>query len=165
MLYAYRGANPRNLRLRHGSTITHFKLHGEAGDFIALYSPGTVLGTMLAYAVNAVAENGGELHLLGADFFYLENQVYCRYIDPHIPAMHRLASRELWQYEMTLKKSAVVLLQSGFAIKTSFELAQARENMRAYIATLPEKIRIVEYSPLGLSCPRVEKRLPERIAN
>lgn len=150
------------MRLRHGGTITYFQLLGEAGALPALYSPGTVLGTMLAYAANAVAksEGGGELHLFGADFFYVDNQVYSRYIDPHVPEMHRLKSRELWQYEMALKKSSAVLARSGFAIRTSLEFFQARENMRAYVANLPEQIRIIEYSPLGLDCPRVEKRIP-----
>lgn len=115
---------------------------------------------MLSYAVNAMAEKGGKLHLFGADFFYVDNQVYSRYIDPHVPEMHRLKSRELWQYEMTLKKSSAVLARSGFAIRTSLEFFQARENMRAYVANLPEQIHLIEYSPLGLDCPRVEKRIP-----
>ncbi|GAB4423920.1 MAG: hypothetical protein OHK0011_04160 [Turneriella sp.] len=159
---AYTGANERNLRLNSGRRITRFKLLHEKGDAPALYSPGTVAGTMLSYAVAQLVAKGGdgEIHLFGADLFYIDNQVYCRCIDPHAPPVSRLQSRELWQYEMALKKSSGILAQSGFAIRTGFELMQARENMRAFIARLPESIRLVEYSPLGLDHPRVEKRIP-----
>jgi hypothetical protein len=159
-VYAFNKSNSRNLRLRPGSKLTEFKLAGEQGDFLALYSPGTVLGTMLAFAASNLAATGGEIHFLGADLFYIDDQVYSRYIDPHVPIMNRLVSRELWQYEMVLKKSSGILTKSGFAIRTSFEFMQARENMRNYIRQLPENIRIFEYSPLGVDCERVEKRIP-----
>lgn len=159
-VYAYNQANSRNLRLSPGSKLTAFKLAGEQGDFPALYSPGTVLGTMLAFAASNLAATGGEIHFLGADLFYIDDQVYSRFIDPHAPSTNRIVSRELWQYEMVLKKSSGILAKSGFAIRTSFEFMQARENMRNFIRQLPENIRLLEYSPLGLDCERVEKRIP-----
>ncbi len=159
-VYAYHRAHPRNLRLSDKSEIILFKLLGEQGEFPALYSPGTVMGTMLSFAVGCLAESGGEIHLLGADLFYVDDQVYNRYIDPHAPPTHRTASREFWQYEMVLKKSSGILTKSGFAIRTSFEFMQTRENMRAFVRQLPDNLHICEYSPLGLDCERVQKRIP-----
>lgn len=159
-VYAYNKANPRNLRSSVCINLTLFKLIGESGDYPALYSPGTVLGTMLAFAASSLAATGGEIHFLGVDLFYIDDQIYSRYIDPHVPVTNRLVSRELWQYEMVLKKSSGILTKSGFAIRTSLEFMQARENMRNYIRQLPENIRLFEYSPLGLDCERVEKRIP-----
>lgn len=159
-VYAYHKANTRNLRLQQAGRLRWFKLLGEQGDFPSLYSPGTVLGTMLAFAASDIAQAEGEIHILGADLFYIDDQVYSRYIDPHVPLTHRLLSRELWQYEMVLKRSSGILAKSGFAIRSSFEFLQARENMRSFIGKLPQNIRLVEYSPLGLDCERVEKRIP-----
>lgn len=159
-VYAYHKAHPRNLRLYQKGNIIPFKLSGEQGDIPALYSPGTVLGTMLSFAAGSLGESGGEIHILGADLFYIDDQVYNRYIDPHAPPGNRLASREFWQYEMVLKKSSGVLAKSGFAIRTSFEFMQARENMRAFVRQLPENLHICEYSPLGLDCERVQKKNP-----
>ncbi len=159
-VYAYHRAHPRNLRLHLKGDIIPFKLSGEQGDFMALYSPGTVMGTMLSFAAGSLAERGGEIHLLGADLFYIDDQVYNRYIDPHTPPINRITSREFWQYEMVLKKSSGVLAKSGFAIRTSFEFMQSRENMRAFVRQLPENLHICEYSPLGLDCERVQKRIP-----
>ncbi|MFZ5630555.1 MAG: hypothetical protein ACOY5B_15590 [Spirochaetota bacterium] len=159
-VYAYNKANSRNLRLSPGSKLTAFKLAGEQGDFPTLYSPGTVLGTMLAFAASNLAATGGEIHILGTDLFYIDDQVYSRFIDPHAPSTNRIVSREHWQYEMVLKKSSGILAKSGFAIRTSFEFMQARENMRNFIRQLPDTISLFEYSPLGLDCERVEKRIP-----
>lgn len=157
---AYTRANEQNLRFTAHRVVRRFKLLNEAGEAPALYSPGTVTGTMLSYAVALVAATGGEIHILGADLFYIDNQVYSRYIDPHAVPVNRIVSRELWQYEMALKKSTGILAKSGFAIRTGFELMQARENIRDFIAQLPERVRLIEYSPLGLDSPRVEKRIP-----
>lgn len=73
---------------------------------------------------------------------------------------NRLQSREFWQYEMVLKKSSQLTARNGFAIRTSFEFLQARENLRNFVGQTPENVRIIEYSPLGLDSPRVEKRIP-----
>lgn len=163
-VYAYQKAHERNLRLNERSSLRRFRLLGEDGDLPALYSPGTVLGTMLSYAVAALHESGGTIHTFGADFFYLDNQVYARYIEPHVPSMNRLATRENWQYEMALRRSSGIAVKSGFAIRTAFELMQARENMRHFLAQVPQKIQVIEYSPLGFDLPRVEKRVPRGIS-
>lgn len=159
-IYAYHRANSRNLGLSRARPIRFFKLRGEPGDYPALYSPGTVLGTMLAFAAAGLGDNLGEIHILGADLFYIDDQVYSRYIDTHVPLTSRIVSRELWQYEMVLKKSSGILGKSGFAIRTSFEFLQARKNMCAFISQLPGNVHVFEYSPLGLSCARIEKRIP-----
>lgn len=159
-VFAYQGANPRNLRTVSPGNLTRFKLSGEQGDLPVLFSPGTVLGTMLAFAAAQLAASGGEIHILGADLFYIDNQVYGRYIDPHVPLTDRIVSRELWQYEIALKKSTGILARSGYAIRTSFEFFQARENMRYFVRQLPDRIQVYEYSPLGLDCERVIKRIP-----
>lgn len=151
---AYHRAAARNLR---NIEADKFKILGEEGDLPELYSPGTVLGVMLSAAVKMAKE----IHIFGADFSYIDNQVYSRFIDPHAPQVNRLSSRERWQYEMALKKSTGVILKNGYAIRTSFELMQARENMRGFLAQLPKEIRIMEYSPIGFDSERVEKRIPK----
>jgi hypothetical protein len=156
---AYEKASGLNLRFTKKRTVTRFRLRGEPGDLPELYSPGTVLGVMLSHAVN-ILDSRGEIHILGADFSYIDNQIYARLIDPHVPAMHRLQTRETWQYEMALKKTGGILMKAGMAVRTSFELMQSRENMRDWFAALPAGIRLVEYSPIGLDTGRVEKRLP-----
>lgn len=159
---AYRGANARNLRFSHPVIVSRFKLNGEEGIAPALYSPGTVLGVMLSYAISAIAATG-EIHLFGADFCYLDNQVYSRCIGPHEPLFSRVSSRETWQYEMALKKSSGFITRLGYAIRTSFELLQSRENMRALVERIPEGVRLFEYSPIGLDCERVTKLVPENL--
>jgi hypothetical protein len=161
-LFAYQRSNPRNYAAYVGMKVRKFKLLGEEGDLPALYSPGTVLGTMLSFAVDSLNAVGGEIHLLGVDLSYIDNQVYCRYIGDHAPPVNRLASREFWQFEMSLKKASGLLLKSGFAIRTSLEFMQARKNMCAFIEQIPEHIKVIEYSPLGLDCKRVEKRIPRQ---
>lgn len=160
---AYANAHERNLRLTALRSVERFKLRGEAGVEPELYSPGTVLGTMLSYAVAALPASGGEIHILGADFCYIDNQIYSRFIYPHVPPCNRLWTQETWQFEMALKKSAGVLVRNGLAMRTSYELMQSRENMRGYVAALPDAIRLVEYSPIGFDCARVEKIIPSAI--
>ncbi|MBN8220502.1 MAG: hypothetical protein J0L53_06235 [Spirochaetes bacterium] len=156
---AYAKAHERNLRVGPACRVTRFKLRGESGDFIELYSPGTVLGVMLSYAVtNARPE--AEIHVIGGDFTFIDNQVYARFIDPHAPQVDRLRTREHWQYEMALKKTGGLVMKSGIAVRTSFELMQARENMRAFVDALPPSMRVIEYSPIGFETERIEKRLP-----
>ncbi len=168
---AYEKVPAPNLRFTTKRTVARFKLRGESGNLPELYSPGTVLGVMLSYAVNEILHGGkpaaqsqsgskGEIHILGADFSYIDNQIYARFIDPHVPPMHRLQTRETWQYEMALKKTGGILMKAGMAIRTSFELMQSRENMRGWFATLPAGIRLLEYSPIGFESDRVEKRMP-----
>jgi len=159
---AYRNAPPRNLRLTNNTRISRFRLAGEEGSEPALYSPGTVLGTMLSYAASAISAEG-EIHLIGADFCYIDNQVYARFIEPHAPRFDRLVSREMWQLEMAYKKTAAFLSKAGHALRTSFELLAARENMRAFVAKLPHHIRLCEYSPIGLDCERVQKMVPQAL--
>jgi len=160
-ILAYRGANSRNLRFTADRVVSHFRLAGEEGNLPALYSPGTVFGTMLSCAVSLSAENASsEIHLLGADLFYLDNQVYSRLIDSHTPQGNRLHTRELWQYEIVLKRSTELIARAGFGIRTSLEFLHARQNMRDYIDKISTKIHLVEYSPLGIDSPRVEKRIP-----
>ena len=162
-ILAYQGSNPRNLRFTTDRVVSHFRLTGEAGNLPALYSPGTVFGTMLSCAVALSAENAAsEIHLLGADLFYLDNQVYSRLIDSHTPHVNRLQSRELWQYEIVLKRSTELIARSGFGIRTSFEFLRARQNMRDYAQQISANIHLIEYSPLGIDSPRVEKRIPAR---
>lgn len=151
---AYHRAAARNLR---NIRAEKFKILGEEGDLPELYSPGTVLGVMLSAAVRIAKE----IHIFGADFSYIDNQVHSRFIDPHAPQVHRLASREHWQYEMALKKSSGVILKNGYGIRTSFELMQARENMRGFLAKIPGDIRVIEYSPIGFDSDQVERRVPE----
>lgn len=158
-ILAYAGAHDRNLRGSPALGVTRFKLRGESGNLTELYSPGTVLGVMLSYAVTHSAA-AGEIHLIGADFTFIDNQIYARFIEPHAPATNRLRTREQWQYEMALKKTGGILMKSGMAIRTSFELMQARENMRGFLQTLPQTLRFIEYSPIGLDTERVEKRVP-----
>ena len=158
---AYAKAHQRNLRFTKKRVVSHFKLLNESGDLPALYSPGTVMGTMISCAV-AILNSGAdaEIHLFGADLFYIDNQVYSRYVEQHAPLASRVFSREFWQYEMALKKSSGAIGRSGFAIRTSFELMQSRENMRAFVSQVTRSIRFIEYSPLGLDCERVEKQVP-----
>ena len=156
---AYQKAHERNLRGAVDGHITRFKIAGEPGDLPELYSPGTVLGVMLAYAVQNVAPQG-EIHLIGADFCYIDNQVYSRFILPHAPATHRLATYETWQLEMAFKKTSGFITRGGFAIRTGFELMQARENMREMLKKIPADLHFVEYSPVGFDLDRVEKRVP-----
>jgi len=156
---AYVGAHERNLRVPASTAVTRFKLAGEAGNLLELYSPGTVLGVMLSCAVQ-VAKPPAEIHVLGADFSFIDNQVYSRYIDPHAPQGNRLATRETWQLVAAYKKTAGVIVKNGISIRTSFELMQARENMRALIDRLPTQIKIKEYSPVGFDMDRVEKCIP-----
>lgn len=72
---AYQKANSRNVRFTVPRVVSQFRLVGESGNLPALYSPGTVLGTMLSCAL-ALATNysSSELHLLGADLFYIDNR-------------------------------------------------------------------------------------------
>ncbi len=158
---AYTKVHQRNLRFTKSRVVSHFKILHEPGDWPALYSPGTVIGTMLSCATVVLSgQSGAEIHILGTDLSYIDNQVYSRYVDPHAPPVDRLFSREYWQYEMALKKSSAVADRAGYAIRTSFELMQSRENIRAFVAQLGKDIRLIEYSPLGLDCERVEKRVP-----
>jgi len=156
-IWAYHKAPAQNLRAHR---VNRFKIRGETEPLPELYSPGTVLGTMLSYAIR---DGAMEIHIFGADFCYVENQVYARFIDPHAPAMNRLRSRELWQLEMTYKKTGGVLMKNDLPIRTSFELMQARENMRGFIDQLPERIRLIEYSPIGFDSERVQKQVPRNV--
>lgn len=156
---AYQKAHDRNLRGAAASHVTRFKIAGEPGDLPELYSPGTVLGVMLAYAVQHVTPPG-EIHLIGADFCYIDNQVYSRFILPHAPATHRLATYETWQLEMAFKKTGGFITRSGFAIRTGFELMRSRENMREMLKKIKADLHFVEYSPVGFDSDRVEKRVP-----
>ncbi|MBS0619757.1 MAG: hypothetical protein JSR44_16340 [Spirochaetes bacterium] len=163
---AYQRAAARNLPRGKNVITMRFKLLGEDSDFPALYSPGTVLGVMLSYAVAASGsiehpQPLAEIHILGADFAYIDNQVYSRSILPHAPERTRLTTHETWQYEMALKKTGGVVMKHGHAIRTAFELMQARENMRAYLTRVPATVQIIEYSPLGLDTARVAKRVPQ----
>ncbi len=162
-IYSYRGSDNRNLPRGIPLRGTQFKLLGEEGDFPALYSPGTVLGVMLSFAVEKIlASRGqsGEVHFLGADFCYIDNQVYSRLIFPHAPLTNRLKTLETWQLEMAFKKTGGMIVQNGHVLRTAFELARARENMRGMIEKLPQEIRLFEYSPVGLSSNKVQKREP-----
>lgn len=156
---AYQKAHDRNLRGAAQGRVTRFKIAGEPGDLIELYSPGTVLGVMLAYAVQEISPPG-EIHLIGADFSYIDNQVYSRFILPHAPATHRLATYETWQLEMAFKKTGGFITRGGFAIRTGFELMRSRENMREMLERIKADLHFVEYSPVGFDCDRVEKRIP-----
>jgi hypothetical protein len=160
---AYHGANTRNLRFTKSRVVSQFQISGESGTLPVLHSPGTVFGVMLSCAAMVKIDAATrEIHLLGADLSYIDNQVYCRYIDNHTPMGHRLLSREHWQYELALKKSSMVAVRTGYAIRTSFELAQSRSNLVQFVESLPNNILFVEYSPLGLDSPNVEKRVPAR---
>lgn len=150
---AYNKANLRNLRAKN---ISRFKISGEEGDLPELHSPGTVLGVMLSYATRVARE----IYFFGADFSYIDNQVYSRFIDPHVPQMNRLATRENWQLEMVFKKTSGAIMKNGFAIRTSFELMQSRENMRDLMVQAPNTLRFFEYSPVGFDSARVAKRIP-----
>lgn len=156
---AYQKVNPHNLRFTSPRTVTRFKIRGEDGDCLALYSPGTVLGVMLSYAVHELGA-GGEIHIIGADFSYIDQQVYSRFIAPHAPLADRLHTGENWQLEMAWKKTGGVIMKHGFAVRTSFELMQARENMRDFFTKQPAEILCVEYSPIGFDHERIEKRMP-----
>jgi len=163
VILAYSRANPRNLHVSGSRVVSQFRLHGESGDLPALISPGTVLGVMLSCATQVnIDSRNREIHLLGADLCYLENQVYSRYIDDHCPASNRLISREHWQYEMVLKKSTQHFIRAGLAIRTSFEFMQTRENMRQFVEVQAATVRYVEYSPLGLDTTGVEKQVPRQ---
>ncbi|AFM13123.1 hypothetical protein [Turneriella parva] len=160
---AYQGANARNLRFTKARVVSQFKITGESGELPMLHSPGTVFGVMLSCAATVnVSSDSREIHLLGADLSYIDNQVYCRYIDDHTPPGNRLLTRELWQFEIMLKKSSVVHLRAGYAIRTGFELAQSRENLCQFVKSAPKSTRFIEYSPLGLETPDVERRFPAR---
>lgn len=156
---AYAKAHARNLRLPARAVLTRFKLAGEPGDMPELYSPGTVLGVMLSYAVTQMSPPG-EILILGADFCYIDQQIYSRFVLPHAPPTNRLNTHENWQLVATFKKTGGVLMKNGFAIRTAFELMQARENMRALIEKLPASVSVAEYSPVGFESPRVAKRVP-----
>lgn len=162
-IYFYRGSENRNLPRGVSLSITQFKLLGEEGDFAPLYSPGTVLGVMLSFAVEKILASqsqSGEVHFLGADFCYIDNQVYSRLIVPHAPLTNRLKTLETWQLEMAFKKTGGIIAQNGHVLRTAFELAQARENMSGMIEKLPQTIEFFEYSPVGFSSEKVQKREP-----
>ncbi len=161
---AYAASHARNLRFTARRKVSRFKLLGEAGDAPELYSPGTVLGIMFSYAVTALPGATGEIHVLGADFAYIDNQVYSRYLSPHMPWFNRLATQETWQYEMALKKSSAAILRSGHAIRTSYELAQSRQNISAFAAKLPPSIMLFDYSPLGLDAVAANKVVPQSLS-
>ncbi|HRP70508.1 MAG TPA: hypothetical protein PLY93_13350 [Turneriella sp.] len=159
-LWAYHNANARNLiKFHQGYTIQRFKLVGEEGGLPTLYSPGTVFGVMLAFAMERIAPRG-EIHLIGADFSYLDQRIYTRFLEPHTPLTTRLFTREIWQLEMVFKKTSQVILKHGVVVRTSFEFLNARENIRAFVERLGEGVRLVEYSPLGVDTAWVEKRAP-----
>jgi hypothetical protein len=161
---AYKASHARNLRFSAPRIVSRFKLLGEGGEEQELYSPGTVLGTMFSFAVTSLPAATGEIHLLGADFSYIDNQVYSRYIAPHMPPFHRLASQEKWQFEMALKKSSAAIVLNGHAIRTSFELAESRKNLSAFAAKLPATIALFDYSPLGIDAPTVRKAIPASLS-
>ena len=137
---------------------------GETGAENELYSPGTVLGTMFSFAVTALPGAKGEIHLFGADFSYIDIQIYSRYIGPHMPAFNRLATQENWQYEMVLKKSSAFILRGGHAIRTSYELAKSCKNLSVFSTKLPASIAIFDYSPLGIESPAVRKVVPASLS-
>jgi hypothetical protein len=149
-LWAYQRANARNWRSKSECLVSRFKLRGEQGEGVELYSPGTVVGVMLSYAINKIGLEAGDIHLIGADFAYPDNQVYSRHIIPHAPITHRLANWETWQYFMTLKKAAAFYFKAGYAIRTSFEFLQTQSNISEFVATWPKRFRLFDYSPLGL---------------
>lgn len=161
---AYKASHARNLRFTAPRIVSRFKLLGEAGDEPELYSPGTVLGTMFSYAVTALPAATGEVHIFGADFCYIDDQIYSRYITPHTPQHHRLTNQETWQYEMALKKSSAAIMRGGHAIRTSFELAEARKNISLFAAKLPASISVFDYSPIGLDAPAVQKIVPAALS-
>lgn len=159
-LWAYHNANARNFTGSHqGYSIQKFKLLGEEGRLPALYSPGTVFGVMLAFAVERIAAQG-EIHLMGADFSFLDQRVYARFLEPHMPLMTRLFTRETWQLEMVFKKTSQVILKHGVVVRTSFEFLNARANIRTFFERVRQGVRLVEYSPVGVDTARVEKRVP-----
>ncbi len=161
---AYKASHARNLRFTASRIVSRFKLLGEAGEEAELYSPGTVLGTMFSFAVTALPAATGEIHLFGADFSYIDNQVYSRYIGPHMPPFHRLASQEKWQLEMAFKKSSAAILRGGHAIRTSYELAESRKNISGFAAKLPATITVFDYSPIGLDTAAVHKVVPAALS-
>lgn len=161
---AYKASHPRNLRFTAPRIVSRFKLMGETGAENELYSPGTVLGTLFSFAVTALPGAKGEIHLFGADFSYIDNQIYSRYIGPHMPAFNRLATQENWQYEMVLKKSSAFILRGGHAIRTSYELAKSCKNLSVFSTKLPASIAIFDYSPLGIESPAVRKVVPASLS-
>ncbi len=161
---AYQASHPRNLRFTAERQVSHFRLLGEEGTGRELYSPGTVLGTMFSFAVTELPSAEGEIHILGADFAYIDNQVYARCIAPHSPRFNRLHTQELWQFEMVLRKSSAVVVRAGHAIRTSYELAEARQNLSAFASKLPASIVIYDYSPLGIDAPGVHKVVPSLLS-
>lgn len=161
---AYKATHALNLRFTAARIVSRFKLLGEAGEEPELYSPGTVLGTMFSFAVTSLPAATGEIHLFGADFSYIDNQVYSRYIEPHMPLFHRLASQENWQLEMAFKKTSAAIMRSGQAIRTSFELAESRKNLSAFAAKLPSTISVLDYSPVGIEAAVVHKVIPASLS-
>ena len=161
---AYKATHVRNLRFTARRIVSRFKLLGEAGHEPELYSPGTVFGTMFSFAVTALPAATGELHLFGADFSYIDNQVYSRYIEPHAPLFHRLVRQEKWQLEMVFKKTSAAIVRNGQAIRTSFELSESRKNLSAFAAKLPDTIALFDYSPLGIDAPTVRKVVPASLS-
>ncbi|MBV6494021.1 MAG: hypothetical protein LDLANPLL_02047 [Turneriella sp.] len=158
-VFAYNSSTRRNLTGINPTNIEYFCLQGENGNLPALYSPGTVLGVMLSYALQRILPQG-EIHLMGADFSYLDQRVYTRFIIPHAPLTSRLFTYELWQLEMVFKKTSQVLVKQGIAVRTSFEFLAARENIRRFVERVREDVHLVEYSPVGIGLPCVEKRIP-----
>ncbi len=165
-LACYVGVNEQNIS---GSNeLFRFHLRGEQPpqNSTELISPGTVVGCILAaffyFYMRLEPLGRPPLYLLGLDLAYPENQLYSRLVKLN-RAFDRLSSRELLEYEITLKKGSGLYPAGRHAIKTAAELVTARQNMQTLLDSVNFDLSIIDYSPLGLQHSLIEKRMPQAL--
>lgn len=173
MVGVYAHANMKNLPKNLEEVylfLFDFDIPDEKYQNFILSSPGTVTGAALFWVLSRYTfflkktpsgRLAPELHLAGFDLSYPENQMYNRY------SWYRSFNQtrynlpvESVEWMMTIKKSDYAWIKYGNQIKTSREFRRTKENSEHLINSMSSKIQLFDYSPLGITHPLVQKKVP-----
>lgn len=158
-LAVYSGINWRNIPQE--NPVYVFSLVGEKSPFLALVSPGTVMGLAFAYSLYLFQKQGGGiLHSFGLDYCFKDFQVYSRLVHYKSLNTNRYQTFEQQELFRYYRRGDVFFTKNGLILRTSREFWQSRKNLEKLLETVNFPLKIFNYSSWGFSFPFVQQMNP-----
>ena len=138
----------------------------ESIESTQVVSPGTVTGAAFAWAIQTIYSEYNQkvesihVHTMGVDLSYPDCQMYGRLAQYPMLNDYWL-NRETSEWERVLKKTTHAILKNGYIIRTCDEFIKTKQNLETMLETVDSRLKLFDYSPLGIEHPVCAKWDPK----
>ncbi|MES0488787.1 MAG: hypothetical protein ABUK01_02275 [Leptospirales bacterium] len=163
----YCKANRQNIPKSSNSMyLFHFdfdkKFDKNSGESTQIVSPGTVTGAAFAWTIKTLYKEYIQnlefihVHTMGIDLSYPDSQMYGRLAQyPFINDYWK--NRETLEWEKILVKTSHVIMKHGYLIRTCEEFLKTGKNLETMLNSVDSRLKLFDYSPLGIQHPLCAK--------